>query len=99
MERQLVDHLVAQQVVSRQDIQRCVLRASMSKSSVVEELITRAGADERVLARAMAEHMGLRVHERPSIQAQAEALALVSGERAAEFGVLATAYDENAGAL
>ncbi|TXD38509.1 hypothetical protein FRC98_06395 [Lujinxingia vulgaris] len=99
MERQLVDHLVAQQVVSRQDIQRCVLRASMSKGSVVEELITRAGVDERQLARAIAEHLGLRVHERPSIQAQPEALALVSSERADEFGVLAITYNEAGGEL
>ncbi|TXD35722.1 hypothetical protein FRC96_10650 [Lujinxingia vulgaris] len=99
MERQLVDHLVAQQVVSRQDIQRCVLRASMSKGSVVEELITRAGVDERQLARAIAEHLGLRVHERPSIQAQPEALALVSSERAEEFGVLAITYNEASGEL
>ncbi|RDV38848.1 hypothetical protein DV096_08605 [Bradymonadaceae bacterium TMQ3] len=99
MERQLVDHLVAQQVVSRQDIQRCVLRASMAKGSVIEELITRAGVDERLLARAIAEHLGLRVHEKPSIQAQPEALALVSAERAEEFGVLAITYNEASGEL
>ncbi|WP_158542524.1 hypothetical protein [Lujinxingia litoralis] len=97
MERQLVDHLVARAVVSRQDIQRCMLRASMSKGSVVEELLTRAGVDERVLARAMAEHFGLSVHEMPSIHAQAEALALLDLERSETYGVLAVVYDKGAG--
>lgn len=104
MKRKLVDHLVETGLVARDDIQRCVLRAKMDKSSVVDEMTQRLDVDQEALARAMAQFWGLECWEEssfddphgvattlPRTEAQAHGVVPVTGD---EEGVVRLAvYD------
>ncbi len=88
MERQLVEHLVNHDLVSRQEMQRSILRASMRKSTVVEQLLEDGQVDESLLARLMADYYGYAYLDSVNIDAQPYALKLISGELAEKHGVL-----------
>ncbi len=88
MEKKLVEHLVKSELVSRKELQRCVLRAAMSESSVVDEIANRLSVDQRQLAECMAEYWGLSSWSNESIDSQPVALQLLDPETAKEFGVL-----------
>lgn len=88
MERQLVEHLVNNDFVSRQEMQRSILRASMRKTSVVEQLLEDDHIDESRLALLMAEYYGYKYLDSINIDAQPYALKLISGELAEKHGVL-----------
>ncbi len=88
MEHQLVEHLVNNDFVSRQEMQRSILRASMRKSSVIEQLLEDEHIDESKLARVMAEYYGYEYLDSVNIDAQPYALKLISGELAEKYGVL-----------
>lgn len=88
MEKRLVDYLVKNGVVSQGAVQRCILRASMNKSGVVDELASAEEVDQAELARGMAEYWGLEYWSEPQIPAQAPALNLLSFEDSLATGVL-----------
>lgn len=87
MKRKLVDHLVNSGVVQRNEVQRCVLRASMNEGSVVDEMTERIAVDQRELAAAMAEFWGIEFWDR-SFDAKNSELHLISQAQARSFGVL-----------
>lgn len=99
MEKKLVDHLVKSGVVGSKDIQRCVLRASMTESSVVDEMINRLGIDQEVLAEAMAQFWGLSCWQKGAIGAEAQALRLIPPDLAKDFGVLPVVSDPDDDAI
>ena len=88
MEKKLVEHLVKSELLSRKELQGCVLRAAMSESSVVDEITNRLSVDQQQLAECMADYWGLSVWGEESIDSQPFALQLLGPETAKEFGVL-----------
>ncbi|MBA2662160.1 MAG: hypothetical protein H0U74_07680 [Bradymonadaceae bacterium] len=88
MERQLVEHLISNDLISRQEMQRCILRASMQKTSVVEQLLQNGEVDETNLARSMAGYYGYTYIDSVNIDAQPYALKLISAELAEKHCVL-----------
>ncbi len=88
MERQLVEHLVNNDFVSRQEMQRSILRASMRKTSVIEQLLEDEHIDESRLAQLVADYYGYVYLDSVNIDAQPYALKLISGELAEKHGVL-----------
>ncbi len=88
MEKKLVEHLVDRGLVTRKEIQKCVLRAAMSSSSVVDELVSRVDVDQRRLAEEMADFWGLEYLDEGAFNVQPFALKLIDGDRARSHGVL-----------
>ncbi len=94
MKRKLVDHLVNHGIVERNDVQRCVLRASMNEGSVIDEMTERIDVDERELAAAMAEFWGIEFWDR-SFDTKKSNTEVISVEQARSFGVLPVGSDGN----
>ena len=88
MKRKLVDHLVNRGIVSRKNVQRCVLRANMNEGSVVDEMTDCLDVDEKSLAQAMAEFWGFQCWDKSSFDVSSEQLDAVSVDEAREFGAL-----------
>jgi hypothetical protein len=88
MDRKLAEHLVDQLIVSRQEMQQCILKASMDKSSVIERIAGLATVDEGQLAQTLAQFLGHEYVAGSSIHAQPYALKLVSREQAERHHVL-----------
>lgn len=88
MEKKLVEHLVKSGVVSQALIQRCRLKASMRKNTVIDELASEEEVDQGALVGAMAEYWGLGYLAESRILAEEEALSLLSFEEAQAAGAL-----------
>ena len=54
MDRRLIDHFVSAKLVSRQDMQRIILRASKDKRTLVGQMLDDAAADEASIAAELA---------------------------------------------
>ena len=88
MKSELVEYLIDSGILERKDIQRCVLRASMKKGSVVSEMIDGFDVDEQNLATTMADYWGLTFSEQASLSVHLDRLGSVPERLARKFGVL-----------
>lgn len=93
MDRKLAEHFVDHAVVTRQEMQRCILRASMEKTSVIGELVGLSHVDENEVARHLASYYGYELLEGASIHAQPYALKLLSKELAEANEILPIQID------
>lgn len=88
MDRRLIDSLVQANLLSRQDMQRIILRASSKKTSVVNELLDGGVVNEDTLARAIAHFYGLELVNPKGFRADPSALGLVPERMARASSVL-----------
>jgi hypothetical protein len=94
MEQKLVDYLVNRGLVGKKDMQRCVLRASMNKKSLVDEILDRLELEPRRLADSMGDYWGLEVWGQPSFEVDTPVLRSIAAKLAKKYGVLPVEKNE-----
>ena len=88
MKSQLVDHLVNCGLVSRKNVQRCLLRANMGGRSVVDEMAERLEIDQQGLASEMAKFWGFKYWEESKLDVASSRLEAISSSEAEEYGAI-----------
>lgn len=88
MDRRLIDHFVNANLISRQDMQRIILRASKDKNSLIQELLSAQLLHEDVVAQHIASYYGKETLSAQGFRVDPIALNLITGEVARGGGVL-----------
>ena len=95
MDRRLIDHFVNANLLSRQDMQRIILRASKDKNTLVEELLSANLVHEDVVAQQIAKFYRKEPLSAQGFRVDPMALNLITGEIARRGGVLPFAFNES----
>lgn len=95
MDRRLIDHFVNANLLSRQDMQRIILRASKDKNTLVEELLSADLVHEDVVAQQVAKFYRKETLSAQGFRVDPMALNLITGEIAKKGGVLPFAFNDS----
>lgn len=95
MDRRLIDHFVNANLLSRQDMQRIILRASKDKNTLVEELLSAELVHEDVVAQQVAKFYRKETLSAQGFRVDPMALNLITGEIAKKGGVLPFAFNDS----
>lgn len=88
MDRRLIDHFVNANLISRQDMQRIILRASKDKTSLIQELLNAQLLHEDVVAQHIASYYGKETLSAQGFRVDPIALNLITGDLARGGGLL-----------
>lgn len=95
MDRRLIDHFVNANLLSRQDMQRIILRASKDKNTLVEELLSADLVHEDIVAQQVAKFYQKETLSAQGFRVDPMALNLITGEIARKGGVLPYAFNQS----
>jgi hypothetical protein len=93
MDRRLAEHFINTGLVSRQDMQRFILRASMGKTSLVAQLLDAGLIAQQDMAAQLAQFYQVPVLDTPELTADPSALGLLTPQLAQRGGVLPYAFN------
>ncbi len=93
MDRRLIDHFVSAKIVSRQDMQRIILRASKDKKTLVGQMLD-DGVDELELAQELARFHNTDVADLERVPIDPRALKSLPPNLASQGGAFPFAMDE-----
>ena len=99
MDRRLIDHFVNANLLSRQDMQRAILRASKDKTGVVTQLLDAQLIDEEILAEQIAEFYQHDMLELASFRVDPSALRMITEGIALKAGAMPYAYERGSDRL
>ena len=93
MDRRLIDHFVNANVLSRQDMQRVILRASKDKTGLVTQLLDAGLIEDELLAEEISEFYQYELLDSGEFYVDHDALALLTGPIARKAGALAYGFE------
>lgn len=93
MDRRLIDHFVNANLLSRQDMQRAILRASKDKTGVVTQLLDARLIDEEILAEQIAEFYQHEMLDLAGFRVDPSALRMITEGIALKAGAMPYAYE------
>jgi hypothetical protein len=94
MDRRLAEHFINAGLVTRQDMQRFILRASMSKSTLVAQLLDAELLSQQEMASQLAQFHQVQILDAPELTADPHALGLLTPQLAQRGGVLPYAFND-----
>lgn len=95
MDRRLIEHFVNANLLSRQDMQRVILRASKDKTGVVTQLLDAGMVDDELLAEQIAQFYGYDLLDGSNFYVDHAALGLLTEKIATRTGTLAHGYNDS----
>ncbi len=93
MDRRLIDHFVNAKVLSRQDMQRVILRSAKDKTGVVTQLLDAGLVEDELLAEHIAEFYGVATLDSGDFFVDPNALTLLTERIAQKAGALAYGFE------
>jgi hypothetical protein len=93
MDRRLAEHFINAGLVTRQDMQRFILRASMGKTTLVAQLLDAELVSQQDMAAQLAQFHQVSALDTPELTADPRALSLLTPQLAQRGGVLPYAFN------